>query len=109
MYVHLQAYCNRVCFFVSCLVRVDVIYSSKRQTADMRLSELQAINEILNRITPGCSSYACGVVDVYSRYRYACLTSGDECMLGTRLPYTSQAENAQKRGALHRSRHQPYP
>ncbi|XP_048731155.1 uncharacterized protein LOC125648228 [Ostrea edulis] len=58
---------------IACLVESRFIEQnneprSKRQTADMRLSELQAINEILNRITPGCSSYACGVVDVYSRF-----------------------------------------
>lgn len=50
-----------------------VIYSFKRQTADMRLSELHAIREILNRLPTGCSQYACGLVDIFRRYRYACI------------------------------------
>uniref|UniRef100_A0A8W8NB96 Uncharacterized protein n=1 Tax=Magallana gigas TaxID=29159 RepID=A0A8W8NB96_MAGGI len=37
----------------------------KRQTADMRLSELHAIREILNRLPTGCSQYACGLVDIF--------------------------------------------
>ncbi|XP_019920821.2 uncharacterized protein LOC128171266 [Crassostrea angulata] len=40
----------------------------KRQTADMRLSELHAIREILNRLPTGCSQYACGLVDIFRRY-----------------------------------------
>ncbi|XP_062595388.1 uncharacterized protein LOC134256726 [Saccostrea cucullata] len=40
----------------------------KRQTADMRLSELHALREILNRLPTGCSQYACGIVDIFRRY-----------------------------------------
>uniref|UniRef100_A0A8W8NK86 Uncharacterized protein n=1 Tax=Magallana gigas TaxID=29159 RepID=A0A8W8NK86_MAGGI len=40
----------------------------KRQTADMRLSELHAIREILNRLPTGCSQYACGLVDIFRRF-----------------------------------------
>lgn len=64
----------KVCCIALCVfVKNYVIYSFKRQTADMRLSELHAIREILNRLPTGCSQYACGLVDIFRRYRYACI------------------------------------
>lgn len=72
LFIFIFKYCF-CCFALCVFVQNHVIYSFKRQTADMRLSELHALREILNRLPTGCSQYACGLVDIFRRYRYACI------------------------------------